>query len=127
MTFLFDENISPDICAALKALKKPVEHVLDVPELGRETPDERTFAFLAEHEDWFLITQDKKMGRKKHQRAAMRQAVVGAFIFTGKAEKSNDEFMVLILRVWPEIERRAAGMQRPFIVGISDRHVFDEM
>ena len=61
------------------------------------------------------------MKRKKHQREAMRQAGIGAFIFTGRAQKSVEEMMIKILQRFPEIEELASTTQKPFIYGIPDR------
>ena len=71
--------------------------------------------------DWFLITQDKKIRRKKHEIEAMLQEKVGAFIFMGQADKSLDTMMVMILKHIDEFERLARKTNRPFVFGISDR------
>ncbi len=120
MTFLFDENISPDIVESLRPLDKPVVHVVDVDELGRGVLDEDVFDFLGQRPDWVLITQDKKMRRKKHQRQAILDAGLGVFVLTGRAEKSNDGLVVLLLQCWPALTKLASQTPRPFIFGISD-------
>jgi len=121
VTFLLDENISPYVVESLRPLGKPVGHVVDVPELGRGTPDGRIIEFLGERSDWILVTQDKKMRRKKHQRQAMLDAGLGVFVLTGRAEKSNDALVVLLLQCWPDMMKLASRTSRPFIFGISDR------
>ncbi len=121
MTFLFDENISPDIVESLRPLDKPVVHVVDVDELGRGALDEDVFDFLEQRPDWVLITQDKKMRRKKHQRQAILDAGLGVFVLIGRAEKSNDALVVLLLQCWPALTKLASQTPRPFIFGISDR------
>ena len=78
MTFLFDENISPAIVRALKELGKPVAYVTDV--LPRGTDDLTIFRKLGELE-WILVTQDQNIKRKKHEREAMKQAMLGALHF----------------------------------------------
>ncbi|MEX2284407.1 MAG: DUF5615 family PIN-like protein [Gemmatimonadota bacterium] len=116
--FLLDENISHKIAKALSALGEAVRHVTDV--LPRGTADEAIFEKLAE-EDWFLITQDQYIRRRKHQREAMLQAGIGAFIFTGRAEKSLKEMTVAVLERFDEINELAIRTDRPFIFGIPDR------
>lgn len=121
MTFLFDENISPDVVESLRALDKPVIHVTQLDELGRGAPDQKIFDFLGRRSDYILVTQDQRMTRKKHQRQAIRDAGLGVFVLTGRAEKSNDDLVVLLLQCWSEITRPATRSPRPFIFGISDR------
>lgn len=118
MALLLDENLSPKIATALKALGREVTHVNEI--LPRGTADEEIFSKLAEL-DWFLLTQDIKIKRHKHQREAMIQAGIGAFIFTGRAEKSLEEMTIKILEHLDEIESLAGTTSRPFIFGISDR------
>ena len=124
MTFLFDENISHFIVDALKALGKPVAYLTDI--LPRGTQDVTLFSKLGEL-GWFLVTQDKRIKRKKHELEALRQAGIGAFIFTGRAERDVDSMMVLLLRHFSEIQRLASETKRPFIFGVSDRGSFDRL
>lgn len=95
-----------------------MQHVTDV--MPRGTTDEAIFEKLAE-EDWFLITQDQNIRRHKHQREAMLQAGVGAFIFTGRAEKSLKKMSIEVLARFDEIKDLASRTERPFIFGIPDR------
>jgi hypothetical protein len=124
LTFLFDENISHFIVDALKALGKPVAYLTDI--LPRGTQDVTLFSKLGEL-GWFLVTQDKRIKRKKHELEALRQAGIGAFIFTGRAERDVDSMMVLLLRHFSEIQRLASETKRPFIFGVSDRGSFDRL
>ena len=124
MTFLFDENISHFIVDALKALGKPVAYLTDI--LPRGTQDVTLFSKLGEL-GWFLVTQDKRIKRKKHELEALRQARIGAFIFTGRAERDVDSMMVLLLRHFSEIQRLTSETKRPFIFGVSDRGSFDRL
>jgi hypothetical protein len=118
LTFLFDENISPVVVNALKELGKPVAYLTEI--LHRGADDLTIFTKLGEL-GWFLITQDKRIRRKKHELEAMRQARIGAFIFTGRAERDVDSLMILILKHFEEIQKLAGSTNRPFIFGISDR------
>ena len=124
MTFLFDENISQLVVDALKALGKPVAYLTDI--LPRGTDDMALFSRLGEL-GWFLVTQDKKIKRKKHELEALRRAGLGAFIFTGRAERDIDSMMMLVLRSFNEIQTLATETNRPFIFGISDRGSIDRL
>ena len=124
MTFLFDENISGLVVDALKALGKPVAYLTDI--LPRGTPDQDLFSRLGEL-GWLLVTQDKKIKRKKHELEALRRAGIGAFIFTGRAERDVDSMMMLVLKHFQEMQRLADETTRPFVFGISDRGSIDRL
>jgi hypothetical protein len=124
LTFLFDENISQLIVDALKALGKPVAYLTDI--LPRGTDDLTLFSRLAEL-GWFLVSQDKKIRRKKHELEALRRAGLGAFIFTGRAERDIDSMMMLVLKSFNEMQTLATETKRPFIFGISDRGSIDRL
>lgn len=124
MTFLFDENISPAIVKALKELGKPVAYITDI--LPRGTDDLTIFKKLGQLE-WTLVTQDHNIKRKKHEREAMKQAKIGAFIFTGRAERDIDSMTILILKHFREIETFATNTKPPFIFGISDKGSIDRL
>lgn len=124
MTFLFDENISQLVVDALKALGKPVAYLTDI--LPRGTDDITLFSRLAEL-GWFLVTQDKKIRRKKHELEALRRAGLGAFIFTGRAERDVDSMMMLVLKSFNEMQTLATETKRPFIFEISDRGSIDRL
>ena len=122
MTFAFDENVSPAIVLALKTLEYPVIHCTEF--LPRGTPDEQLFEEIA-NRDFFLVTQDQNMSRKRHQRSAMLALGLGVFIFTGRASRSNREFALLLQQSFPEMANKATATLRPFIFGITDRRHFE--
>ena len=124
MTFLFDENISHLVVDALKALGKPVAYVSDI--LPRGTDDLTLFSKLGEL-GWYLITQDKRIRRKKHELEALKQAAIGAFIFTGRAERDVDSMMLLVLTHFSQIQSLASETPKPFVFGISDRGSIDRL
>ncbi|MHB1072789.1 MAG: DUF5615 family PIN-like protein [Gemmatimonadaceae bacterium] len=120
--FVLDENISPAVAVALQTLDYPVRHCTEF--LERGTKDEVLFLEVASR-DYFLVTQDQNMSRKKHQRAAMVAQGLGVFIFTGKASKNNRELALLLQQAFDEMQSKAQHVARPFIFGISDRRHFD--
>jgi len=125
LILFFDENIPPKVAASLQALGScEARHLVD--HLPRGTPDEQVLAFLAERE-WFLITQDYRIKRNPHERQALMQAGVGAFILTGRSDRSKEEMMIFILECLPEIAELAKSTERPFIFGISDRQKFERL
>jgi predicted nuclease of predicted toxin-antitoxin system len=124
LTFLFDENIPEGIVVALRALNHVVAHVYEHGLKGADDPV--VFAFCAER-GWLLVTRDKKIRRKPHERAAYLAAGIGIFIYTGSAERTLDEQMVHVLRTMPEIERIAGHSRPPYIYGISDQGKVDKL
>jgi predicted nuclease of predicted toxin-antitoxin system len=125
LILFFDENIPPKVAASLQALGScEARHLVD--HLPRGTPDEQVFAFLAER-GWFLVTHDHRMKRNPHQRQALMQAGIGAFILTGRVQRSKEEMMIFILECLPKITELAEATERPFIFGIPDRGKFERL
>ena len=118
MTFPIDENLSYKVANALKALDRDVHHVTEV--LGKGVSDEKILREL-NRRGWFLITQDKRIRRRKHEVQAMLQEKVGAFIFMGQADKSLETMAMMILKHIGDMEKLARKTNRPFVFGISDR------
>ncbi len=123
MRFVFDENISPKIVQILQVLEFDAVHSTAL--LPSGTADEALFAVL--QSDMYLVTQDQNMVRKRHQRAAMLDAGLGVFIFTGHASKSVPVLALLVQQVWGEMLSTAQTTARPFIFGISDRRRFERL
>jgi len=119
LKLFLDENIPPQIAVALKALGHEAVHLEEY--LPRASSDQQVLRFLADHEDWYFVSQDSKISRRPHERAALLQAGVGAYFYTGRAERSVDQPMVLMLETLPQIKAHAARTKRPFMIGISDQ------
>lgn len=119
MIFLFDENMPPRVAAALQTLGTcEARHVTH--HLPRGTPDEEVFGFAA-REGWILVTQDHRIRRNPQQREALRQAGIGAFILTGRTDRSPEQLMVFLLERFAEITRLAGSTPPPYIIGVPDR------
>jgi len=84
-------------------------------------------SFLGAKDDWLLVTQDTRITKRPHERKALMDADLGAFFFTGRAEKSVEQLLILILECLPEIERYASRTVRPFLIGISDQGKFKRL
>ncbi len=116
--FFLDENLSRRIAKALTALGHRAEHLLD--HLPQGTPDTEYFPFVAE-KGWFVLTQDQRIRKRPHERKALLDAEIGAFILTGRATKSVDQTTIQLLGKLEELKKLAEKTKRPFIFGISDR------
>jgi hypothetical protein len=124
LTFFFDENIPLGIVVALRALNHHVAHAYEHGMKGALDP--AVFEFVAA-KGWVLVTRDKKIRRKPHERFAYLAAGIGIFIYTGSAERTLDEQMVHILRTMPEIEKLANRTGPPYIYGISDQGKIEKL
>lgn len=118
MTFCFDENFPEYLTEAIRLFGYNVEHV--VPHFGKGTDDTLLFPELARR-GWDWVSHDKGVTRKPHERAAMRGAGIGAFILTGRAQRSPQQMMIFVLQHIDEMVRLAERTHRPFIYGLSDR------
>ncbi|MGH7717676.1 MAG: DUF5615 family PIN-like protein [Steroidobacteraceae bacterium] len=124
MILFFDENFPVQIARALSELGYKATHLAD--ELPRGTSDEQLFQHL-NGRDCYLVTQDVQMSRKPHQKLALLQAGLGVFVFTGRAERSLTQMMVMVLQNLERMTTAAERTSRPFIYGISDRGRIDRL
>lgn len=124
MTFLFDENIAKQIVEALRALDWDAVHALEVVKQGT---DDITLLARVAHEGWYFVSQDQRITRHPVQRKALIDLKIGAFFFTGRAERSLTELAILILTCQYEMLEKANRTKRPFIYGISDRRKFERL
>jgi predicted nuclease of predicted toxin-antitoxin system len=120
LTLLFDENIPQSLAEALRALNHDVKHIYDPDVNMRSAGDPDIFRRVG-IEGWGLVTRDKKIRKRPHERAAYLSSGIGVFIFTGSAEHTLEEQMVQILKVIGEIEDHATRVKPPYIFGISDK------
>ena len=117
LTFFVDENISRRIAQAMTALGHHFEHLLD--HFPQGTPDVDFLPAIAA-KGWILVTQDQRIQSKPHERKALMDAGVGAFIFTGRAQKSTEEFTIQLLTRLTEMIG-LSETARPFVFGIPNR------
>lgn len=122
--FVLDNNISHKIATALTALDMKVHHITDI--LPADTPDEEFFPEIARL-GWILVTQDKMIRRRKHERLAMKQAGVGVFVYMGQADKSLSEMTRMLLRDMDSMRAQLAKTTTPFVIGISDKGKFERL
>lgn len=126
MILLLDENMPAKVADALSALGTVTAHHV-TRFLPRGATDLEIFEFLREQQDWVLVTQDRRITKRPQELAALRDARVGAFVFTGKADRSLEQSMQLVLDSLPQMRRHVAQATRPFVFGISDRRRFERL
>lgn len=115
MNFFFDNNLPPRLARALSFLSKPDGHTV-VPLLDkfeRNTPDVDWITTLSqEKNDWVIISGDKNIIRKKHERAAWKESELTAFFL--KKGWNNIDFWNMswkLVKWWPIIVNQATQIQ----------------
>ncbi|GIU99468.1 MAG: hypothetical protein KatS3mg014_1084 [Actinomycetota bacterium] len=79
MTFFFDNNLSPRLVEGLRAFGEDAMHLRD--EFPADTDDTVWLPEIGRR-GWYLVTHDKKIRKKPAEIRALKQAGVGAFVFT---------------------------------------------
>ena len=126
MILLLDENMPPRVADALHALGT-IEAYHVTKYLPRGAPDVEIFEFLKDKPEWVLVTQDKRIRRRKQELAALKAAKVGAFFLTGSTDRGIESMAAFLLQCLDEMRRHAARLPRPFIVGITDKRHFETL
>lgn len=126
MILLLDENLPARVAEALHALGT-VEAYHVTKYLPRGATDLEIFEFLRERPRWVLVTQDKHIKKRPQELAALRAARVGAFILTGRADRTVEAIMALLVQCLERMRQLTAKTARPFVFGVSDRREFDRL
>lgn len=121
MTFFFDENMPLRLAQALENnLGEKATHLYDY--FGRTgVLDPDVLRFVGER-GWTLVSRDRGIMRRPHERAVLAQAGVGAFFLNGSL---NDFCSIVRATVhnWPEMKRLAGSERRPFVFLVRERGV----
>ena len=118
MTLLFDENFSPKLVSALRALDRDVIHLLQ--HRPRGTSDIDVFRLVQEL-GVCLVTKDAKIRRRKHEQEAYRQAGIGVLIFTGTAQRTLMEELAFLAEMIEVMEQLTEMERPPFVFEVTDR------
>lgn len=113
---VIDEQIAPKVAKSLALLDLPVQHVTTIAGLGAGTPDQDILKFCGKH-GRALITLDRKMYTKPHERALIKAHKVGVFFI-----RSGSKTVLLPLEIsnlighnWRAIEDTLKNERRPFM------------
>lgn len=118
MRFLFDENLPLPAARALRDVGEAVSHVQLEDLRGLQ---DIALAALLRDGGWVFVTADTKIAKRVQERAALISAGVGAFVFSGKAQRTGAEWLALIFRRWSDIKRYAVSHGPPYLVQVPDR------
>jgi hypothetical protein len=122
LVFLFDENMPPRLAHALRELGESCFHVTD-PEIRLGgAPDEIVLRYAGER-GWLFVGRDHNILHLAHERAALREAAVGAYFLNQTLNKSLCAITRAIFRNWPEMKRLARSRDTPFLYLIRETSV----
>lgn len=129
MTFFLDENMPQRLAEALRDnLGEHATHLYH--HFGRDgVMDTEVLRYVGERR-WFLVSRDRKIMRRRHERVVIEQMGIGAFFLK---DSLNDLCSIVraVIHNWPEMKQIARSRQRPFacllrergIVRLGNRHI----
>ena len=123
MTFLFDEQMSPKLHKAMRALGQPVLHVNDMEDegLGRGSSDERIIRHASKR-GYCIITLDRRIASDPHLKAIYMANPVGVYFLRCDAKKWEGwEVFELLVNHWQRIVAHAIQAQPPFMMLVQRR------
>ena len=116
LIFLLDENLGKHTIAdALRQAGAEVQIHDD--HFRQETPDEEWLREVGRR-SWIVLTKDAQIRYRAHERAALMQAGVGAFVLVAK-NLSGREMADVFVKALPAIRRFVANHQPPFIAKVT--------
>jgi predicted nuclease of predicted toxin-antitoxin system len=129
LNFVLDATFSPQLATALQALSEEDAQYKYAPTLFGADAGDMEICQGAQKLGAFLVTLDTKMTKKPQERAAMKVAGIGVFVFTGRAlaQKSFREIAATVLAATDEMLEKARETKCPFLWGISDRGKFTRL
>lgn len=121
LTFFFDENMPRRLADALREeLGENATHLYD--HFDRDgVLDAEVLKHVGER-GWLLVSRDRRILRRAHERAVMETMGIGAFFLND----SLDDFCSIVravVRNWPEMKRVARTRPRPFAFLVRERSV----
>ena len=110
-----DEQISSRVARGLKTLGEPVDHVVDVDDLGRGTKDHVLLPYCGRH-DLSLVTLDRKMKSTPQLHALMNECGVGVFFVYSGTKKTPDPWQIFstLVKHWRDVLRVSDSQAKPF-------------
>lgn len=109
--FLFDENTPERLVRSLRELGQPAYHVYDVD--LKQAPDPTVLQYAGER-GWRVVTADRAILRRPHERAILKEFSLGAF-FLNDTITGTCKIARTLYRHWPEMKRLATTEPEPFL------------
>jgi PIN domain-containing protein len=127
LTFLFDANLSPRIVTALRIFDDPhVSYVHASEHFPPGTADEELFRVAASR-GWLFVSLDYRIKRNRAQRAALLGSGIGAFIFVGRAQRTQRRIAAQVLDNTDGMISWAEKTKRPFLFEVTDKGRFNQL
>ncbi|WP_426748980.1 hypothetical protein [Myxococcus faecalis] len=93
----------------LRVLKEDVRALKE--EFPVETPDQ-TWIPTVGKQGWILVTADRNIKSKPHERLALQQSKLTAFFLVkGFGDQKLWDYAIALLKVWPQIKKVAETAQ----------------
>ena len=111
MTFFFDNCISPKVARAVNAIYEDDGHsavpLRDI--FPANTPDSEWINSLSQSsQDWVVITHDRRISKKPHERAALESTDLKIFFLdSGWSGFSPSQTTQKLLKYWDKIIEQA--------------------
>lgn len=116
LVFFLDRNLGKHTIAdALRQAGAEVQIHDD--HFRQETPDEEWLREVGQRR-WIVLTKDTQIRYRAHERAALMQAGVRAFVLVAK-NLSGREMADIFVKALPAIRRFVANHQPPFIAKVT--------
>ena len=119
MRLLSDANFSQRIVLMLDLLQLGCELVHSTQHLPQGASDPEVFE-LAKRLGAVLVTKDQKIMKRQHELAAFRSSGIGAFIFTGTAQRTLAEEAAFVLSVIANVLKTASHTRAPYVFRVTD-------
>jgi len=127
LTFLFDANLSPRIVTALRVFDDPqVSYTHANDHFPPGTTDEELFKVAASR-GWLFVSLDYRIKKNRVQRASLLGSGIGAFIFVGRAQRTQRRIAAQVLDNTDEMIVWAGKTGRPFLFEITDKGRFNQL
>lgn len=115
MTPFFDRNLGTRLPTALRLVGQ-VLHYHD--EVFPQTAVDTEIIARVAHEDWVLVTRDKKIRRRPAEVAAIRTSGAKCVVFAQRATMTTWPLMKRLVCSWEDIESIVDGALGPLIVSV---------
>lgn len=117
-TFFFDNNLSPQLVAGLRAFGEDVQHLRDA--FPEDTKDLVWIPKVAES-GWILVTRDRRIRTRPLEADALMRTGLSAFFFVQKRDPDLWGWVELLVRRWREMKELAERERKPFLLAIPER------
>ncbi|MCY0898115.1 MAG: hypothetical protein OWU33_04140 [Firmicutes bacterium] len=125
MIFL-DRSLPRSVARALRMVRNDVIWLEDWPAFDENTPD-IVWLERAGQEGWIVVTRDKRIRTRPHERSALLRYGVGCFVLAQNRNLTRWEYLKLLTATLDHMETLFDTTPRPFIFAVysdgSIRHV----